>query len=202
MPADVGNIRVRQRPAFDNSWLTDKGRLDKAGVPPAERRPLTKPQIALDLLDRVRAEGLPGRAVVADAGYGVSGDFRDGLAARGLTYVVGVTGDLVVFAEPPTWVRPAPSGRGRPVTRPHLAPGSPPPLALQELAARVRRRRVTWREGTKGKLSGRFAWVRVWPGHGWATGDCAAAAPVWLLIEEQGDGKLKFAQDRPCKNRL
>ena len=55
------------------------------------------------------------------------------------------------------------------------------------------RRRVTWREGTKGKLSGHFAWVRVWPGHGWATGDCADAQPVWLLIEEQADGKLKFA---------
>ncbi|WP_020476427.1 IS701 family transposase, partial [Zavarzinella formosa] len=63
-----------------DSWLADEERLDKAGVPEPERRPLTKPEIALELLDRVRAEGLPGRRAVADAGYGVSREFRDGLA--------------------------------------------------------------------------------------------------------------------------
>lgn len=52
---------------------------------------------------------------------------------------------------------------------------------------------MAWREGTEGKLSGRFAWVRVWPGRGQATGGCADAEPVWLLIEEQADGELKFA---------
>lgn len=52
---------------------------------------------------------------------------------------------------------------------------------------------MTWREGTKGKLSGRFAWLRVWPASGWATGACVGAEPVWLLIEEQADGKLKYA---------
>src|SRR3954452_20436850 len=80
-------------------WLCDKPRLDKAGVPETERRALTKPEIALELLDEVRAEGLPGRAVVADAGYGVSDDFRDGLEARRLSYAVGVTGEFVVFTK-------------------------------------------------------------------------------------------------------
>jgi hypothetical protein len=42
-------------------------------------------------------------------------------------------------------------------------------------------------------LSGHFAWLRVWPGGGWATGDCASAEPIWLLIERQADGKLKYA---------
>ena len=98
-----------------------------------------------------------------------------------------------MFAERPTWVAPQPATGGRPQARPQLADGSPPPVALKELAQRVKRRRVTWREGTKGKLSGRFAWVRVWPGHGWQRGECAGAEAVWLLIEEQADGKLKFA---------
>jgi SRSO17 transposase len=176
-----------------DSWLADKKRLDQAGVPKDQRRSRTKHEIALELLDRVRGEGLPGRAVVADAGYGVSGDFREGLEQRDLTYVVGVTGDSVVFTAEPKWDRPAERGRGRPRTRPRLAPGNPYPVAVSELAQRFQRRRVSWREGTKGKLSGSFAWVRVWPGHGWATGDCADAEPLWLLIEEQADGKLKFA---------
>jgi hypothetical protein len=47
------------------SWLGDATRLDRAGVPEAEHRPLTKGQIALELLDRVRDEGLPGQLVLA-----------------------------------------------------------------------------------------------------------------------------------------
>jgi SRSO17 transposase len=115
------------------SWLADKERLDKAAVPQAERRSLTKPQIALELLDRVRAEGLAGKSVVADAGYGVCGDFRDGLEARGLTYIVGVTEDFVVFTQQPRWQMPEPPGRvgGRPRSRPRLAQDSPQPIALK-----------------------------------------------------------------------
>ena len=188
-----GHYPLDLRLYLPDSWLSDSARLDRAGVPASERRLLTKPEIALELLDRVRSEGLPGWAVVADAGYGVSGDFRDGLAERGLSYLVGVTGDFVVFTEQPRWQQPPPSGRGRPATRPQLAEGSPRPVALSELVKRVRLRRVTWREGTKGRLSGRFAWLRVWPGHGWQTGDCAGEGPLWLLIEEQADGKIKYA---------
>jgi SRSO17 transposase len=106
-------------------------------VPQVERRPLTKPLIALELLDRGRAKGLPGWAVVADPGYGVAGDFREGLAARGLTYIVGVTGDFVVFPERRAWTAPRLATGGRPQTRPQLVDGSPRPIALSELAQRV-----------------------------------------------------------------
>jgi SRSO17 transposase len=188
-----GHYPLDLRLYLPDSWLTDATRLDQAGVPKDRRRPLTKPEIALELLDGVRAEGLPGWAVVADAGYGVSGDFRDGLDARQLAYLVGVTEDFVVFTEQPRWELPAWSGRGRRPTSVRLAEDSPPPLALSELVKKVRLRRVTWREGTKGKLSGRFAWLRVWPGQGWRTGDCAGQGPIWLLIEEQADGKIKYA---------
>ncbi|QDV39543.1 Transposase DDE domain protein (plasmid) [Tautonia plasticadhaerens] len=174
-------------------WLADPKRLDKAKVPEAERRSLTKGQIALELLDRIRAEGLPGGLVVADSGYGVSGPFRDGLAERGLHYVVGVTDEMLVFTEEPRWDEPKAGTGGRPQKRRRLAEGSPRPVGLKELAARTPRRKVTWREGTKGPMWGRFAWLRVWPGQGWATGDCAGAEPIWLLIEEQADGKLKYA---------
>jgi len=175
-----GHYPLDLRLYLPGSWLADETRLDRAGVPKDLRRKRTKPEMALELLDAVRAEGLPGRVVVADAGYGVSGDFRDGLERRRLSYMVGVD-------------RPAATPRGRPRTRPRLADGNPRPVSLGELATRVQRRRVRWREGTKGMLSGRFAWLRVWPGHGWAEGACADAKPVGLLIEEQADGQLKFA---------
>ena len=78
-------------------------------------------------------------------------------------------------------------------------------MSLKDLAAATPRRKVTWREGTKGKLSGQFAWLRVWPAQGWAAGECAGAEPIWLLIEEQADGKLKYrllATCRPETSRL
>ena len=184
-----------------DSWLTDEKRLDKAGVPNDQRRSLTKPEIARELLDDVRREGLPSHSVVADAGSGVSGQFRAGLEQRGLTYIVGVTGDFVVFTEQPKRDRPqtGQSDQGRPRTRLQLAANSPRPVALSELAQRVQRHRVGWREGTQGTLSGHFAWLRVWPGQGWKTGDCADAKPLGLLIEKPGeDGPLKFAfSNRP-----
>jgi SRSO17 transposase len=188
-----GHCPLAMRLYLPESWTGDTGRLDAAGVPEAERRPRTKGQIALELLDEVRAEGLPGRFVVADAGYGASGDFRDGLEQRGLQYIVGVTDELVVFTGPPRWEEPKAGTGGRPRRRHRLAEGSPRPTSLKELAAKTPRQAVTWREGTKGKLSGRFAWLRVWPASGWATGECAGAGPMWLLIEEQAGGKIKYA---------
>jgi SRSO17 transposase len=188
-----GHYPLAMRLYLPESWLDDAKRMDRAGVPEEDRRARTKGQIALELLDQVRAEGLPGRLVLADAGYGVSGPFREGLAERGLHYIVGVTDEMVVFTGPPDWVEPRAATVGRPRKRHRLAEGSPRPIRLKDLAAVTPLRKVTWREGTKGKLSGRFAWLRVWPGGGWATGECAGADPVWLLIEEQADGTIKYA---------
>src|SRR5215203_7108999 len=138
-----GHYPLDLRLYLPDCWLADQQRLDKAGVPAAERRSLTKPEIALELLDGVRAEGLAGRAVVADAGYGTSEEFRDGLEARGLPYLVGVTGEAVVFTQEPRWDAPQPSGRsgGRPRTRPRLAEDSPRPIALKDLAKTVKLRK-------------------------------------------------------------
>src|SRR3954451_22441136 len=194
----TGHYPLAMRLFLPECWIEDPARLDKAGVPEAFRRAQTQGAIALELLDLVRDEGLPGWLVVADAGYGVSEEFRQGLAARGLAYLVGVTDEMVVFTEEPRWEPPGPAARpegtgGRPRRRPRLAAGTPRPVSLKDLAAQTRLRKVTWREGTQGKLSGHFAWLRVWPGGGWATGACAGAEPIWLLIERQADGKRKYA---------
>jgi hypothetical protein len=184
--------------------LADPARLERAGVPPEERRDLTKGQIALELLDQARAEGWPGRVVVADSGYGVSGPFRRELEARGLHYVVGVTEQMIVFAGPPRWEWPDPAVRGRsaPRSRPRLAKDAPQPVSLAALAARTPLRRVTWRQGTKGPLSARFAWLRVWPAYGWEAGECAEAQPHWLLIERRHDGSVRYALEQLARPHL
>src|SRR5438094_501436 len=109
-----GHYPLALRLYLPQSWTSDHDRLRAAQVPVRYWRFRTKGQIALELLDQVRGEGLPGQVVITDAGYGVSGPFRDALAARKLFYLAGVTEDTLVFAEPPVWQPPAPAGNGRP----------------------------------------------------------------------------------------
>ena len=171
-----GHYPLAMRLYLPESWTDDAKRLDEAGVPEERRRAQTKGQIALELLDQVRGEGLPGRLVVADAGYGVSGDIPRGVGQPGAGLHRGGDrrdGRLLRGADLASPAGQKPGAGGRPAARSRLAEGSPRPVSLKGLAATTTLRKVTWREGTKGKLSGRFAWVRVWPGSGWATGECA-----------------------------
>ena len=160
-----GHYPLAMQLFLPDSWVADAARLDRAGVPAEFRRERTKGQIALDLLDQARSEGLPGRVVLADAGYGVSAAFRRALADRGLHYLVGVTDEAVVFTARPTWERPTrragvgPAG-GRPQTNYQLPAGSPRPVRLRELAARVPLRRVA-RAGRPVRLGAGVAGPRV-----------------------------------------
>jgi SRSO17 transposase len=102
---------------------------------------------------------------------------------------------MIVFAEQPRWEWPdrAVRGRSAPRSRPRLVKDAPEPVTLAELAARTPLGRVTWRNGTKGPLSARFAWLRVWPAYGWEAGECAGAEPHWLLIERRPDDSVRYA---------
>ncbi|WP_410676136.1 transposase [Amycolatopsis sp. cmx-4-68] len=70
---------------------TIKARRARSAIPD-ELRHWGKWRLALDMLDEVTGEwGLPGRPVVADAGYGDATEFRLGLTERGLTYALAVS---------------------------------------------------------------------------------------------------------------
>ena len=60
------------------SWVADAERRKRTHVP-ADMGEQTKPAIALSLLDRARAWGVPIQAVVVDAGYGDNPNFLTGL---------------------------------------------------------------------------------------------------------------------------
>lgn len=114
---------------------------------------------------------LPRGVVLADNWYGDSADFRAGIRRLGLHYAVGVSYNLKVWR-----VDRFSNRRGR-------------EIALDELASRVPRksiRRVTWKEGTKQKLSARFAMRRVIPRHPDGTPPSTREA-VWFVVEwEEG----------------
>ena len=77
-------LMVGLRLFLPESWTGDGTRLERAGVPLDCRAYRTKPEIALAEIDRVREAGVRSGCVLADAGYGLSAPFRQGLSERGL----------------------------------------------------------------------------------------------------------------------
>jgi SRSO17 transposase len=71
------------------SWVADAKRRKRTHVP-ADIGEQTKPAIALSLLDRARAWGVPIQAVVVDAGYGDNPNFLVGLDERQVPYMCAV----------------------------------------------------------------------------------------------------------------
>ena len=184
------------------AWATDSARRAKVHVP-VEVALQTKPALALALVDRARAWGVPFAWVVADAGYGDNPTFLQGLEARQLAYVVGVSSsfgvrlpaDVSAAALVPP---PGPRGRGQP-HKPRPAPLYTAKAVLEALPE-ARWQTITWREHDDVVLRKQFAAVRV---H-WATGGAQlstshhrvyTAPEGWLLGERPvpGDrGEVKW----------
>jgi SRSO17 transposase len=84
---------VAVRLYLPQTWVDDPNRRRKARVP-SEVTVQTKPEIALALLDRVRAWGVLYRCVVADADYGDNPNFLASLEERHERHVAGVCADF------------------------------------------------------------------------------------------------------------
>jgi len=177
---EQGHAVLGWRLYLPERWATDPARRTAAGIPDAV---VFQPkwQLGLDLIDQARAWGLADRCVVADAGYGDATEFRDGLEARHLAYVVGIAATVGVWIRPPTATVPPYRGRGQPPTR--YTYGTQRPMAAKEAVAHATGwKTVRWRHGTKGWLTSRFLALRVQPSHGFVQGEPPHKA-VWLLAE-------------------
>ncbi len=150
-------VPVALRLFLPESWTGDPSRMLKAGVPAAMRQSRTKPEIALEEIDRLMAAGLRFGVVLADAGYGLSAAFRQGLSARGLVWAVGIPKHQKIYPHDVALIFPV-SGHGRP--RQHPIPNNLS-VAAETILADARWRKVSWRRGTKGRLSARFAARRI-----------------------------------------
>lgn len=161
------------------SWTGDAELRRKARVP-EDLVFKTKPQLALDMIERACLDEVPGEVVLADAAYGDNSEFRNGVRLFGLDYAVGVSCSITVHLLNA-------SGRCR--------SDAISAKALAQKLGRKAFRRTTWREGTSTKLSARFCFRRVRIAHNDGT-PLAEREDVWLVMEWR-DG-----EDEPTKFHL
>lgn len=169
LACQAGSLPVAWQLYLPKEWADDMPRREKAGVPQAVEF-ATKPAIALAQIERLMMQGAPKYCVLADAGYGVDTAFREGLSELGLTYVVGVTGQVTVWPPGHAPLPPEPySGRGAVPKRQRLGDAAQQrPLSIKELAFGLESpqwQTLEWREGTNFTLRSRFARVRVRAAH-------------------------------------
>lgn len=187
-------VMVGLRLFLPENWTNDPERMVRARVPKDRQIALTKPEIAIEEIDRVIASGARFSCVLADSGYGSGEPFRQALTERGLKWAVGLSRRQNVYPADVALTFPvAKTGRRRKYHIPDR-----PPVSAEAMLADEKWQKVSWRRGTKGRLSCRFAAcrVRLADGHKHRMLDgrmqCMPGQEVWLVGERRSTGEQKY----------
>jgi SRSO17 transposase len=130
---------------------------------PEDLHHVEKWRLALEMIDQLIGWGIKPPVILGDGAYGDITELRTGLEDREIEYVLDLKGVTSAYREEvkPTQP-PKPEGRGRPPgVRYREDPSSLTDLALA--AGKHAAVTVTWREGTRGKMTSRFLALRVRP---------------------------------------
>jgi SRSO17 transposase len=194
-------VPIALRLYLPEAWASDPERRAKARVPEdISFRP--KWRIALDEVDRLLEHRVQFGDVLADAGYGSCGEFRAELSKRKLLWTVGILSTQTAY---PASVRVRPPKPKRAIGR-QPTRGLPTEKTrsvaklIEELGANAVRK-VTWRKGSKGPLSGHFAMTRVCPADGPrmpTTNHHLPGDEVWLIAEFRSEETKYYLSSLPA----
>ena len=143
-------------------WVADAARCQKAAIPVAERRYCSKSELALEMVDTAVRRGVRFGAIAVDGGYGKEPAFLRELDRRSHRFVADVHCDQRVYEQDPAPVVPPWSGRGR---RPSQAVAQTCAVRVDEWATAqpaAAWRKMTVRQGERGKLAAAYLHARVW----------------------------------------
>jgi SRSO17 transposase len=163
LASEAGSGCIALRLYLPETWARDNRARKTAGVP-KDVRFLRKWEISLQQIDDALRWGVRKHVVLGDAGYGDSSEFREGLDARGLDYVLGVNSAHLIW--------PPGSNPRRPMRKPGQGGKAPTkfvddaakPIAIADFMSQVPRsayERVTWRIGSRGRQTSRFLSFRI-----------------------------------------
>lgn len=151
-----------------NSWIKDKKRCEKAGIPKENMVYKSKPQLALEMIKRQLTLGNKIDFVGGDGLYGNDYSLMDGLDELGLTGVLEVHEDQYVFLEEPVIAIPdKTAGKGRTATRYKTSAKAIEVRVLKKQLKESDFEKITIRPGTKGAIESKIAVITVytWDGH-------------------------------------
>jgi SRSO17 transposase len=141
----------------------------------------TKPEIGLELLENaLKRDNLPFSWLAADALYGDSPAFRDGVAATGKYYFTAIKETTLIWCAPPKVHVPPWSGHGRHPTRLRLSDTRKHPIPVNQLVKKIQKQdwvQAVIKEGSKGPIVCDFAFLRVTESRGGLP-----ASELWLII--------------------
>jgi len=153
----------------------------------------TKPEIGLELLkDAKKRATLAFSWVAADALYGDSPAFRDGVAAMDKWYFTAIKENSLIWCTPPRVHVPPWSGQGPHPTRLRLTDPRKQPIQVKDLVKKIQMQdwvRAVIKEGSKGPIVCDFAFLRVTESRGGLP-----AHELWLIIRRNLDDptELKY----------
>jgi len=179
------------------SWVDDPDRCAKAKIPEEHRVYQPKWQQALDMVKRARANHVKFGWVGADALYGNNHKFLNALEDSGECFMADIHANRKVWLERPTLdcQPPVKGKRGRPATRLKLKSTTNPSLyqrvdKICQDNFEEHSVEVSFRQGSKGALTGRFYIRSVWL---WDETDEGPPRERRLLVREDESGDLKYS---------
>jgi SRSO17 transposase len=176
-----GHVLLDRALYMPEAWCNDAARRTRAHVS-SRVKFHTKPALALRMLRRAWARGVPMAWVAGDEAYGNDGKLRSAIDTVGRKYVLTVACTTKVWTTRPDVARSGPaSGKhmGRPRTRLWLAPGAPATKTAKEIVASwsaAQWHRLAIVQGEKGPIEYDWGCMRVFERRG-----RRPAGENWLL---------------------
>lgn len=186
------------------SWADDPDRCDKAKIPIDQREYKPKWQQALSMVRRARQNGVKFGWIGADALYGNNQEFTDALEDDGEFFMADIHSNHKVWLSEPELIETAAEREAtgeitgkqdRPATGLKLSSEmdkSQYQRVDKIVAERFRESasEVNFRQGAKGKMSGRFMKLKVWT---WHKDKQQRARERTLIVREDEGGEMKYS---------
>jgi len=190
--SDKGYGLLTSRLYMPKSWFSkEQEKRRKENMVPADLVFQTKPQIALDLINKITKTNLfLVQWVGCDAAFGSDSDFLNSLPKE-LYYFAGIRSDSKVFLQKPQTGFPPYQGRGPHPKRKKVLSDHIKPVSVSEIARSESHsfKPVVLAEGAKGPIIAHILALRVYSSRDGLPDD----SPVWLIIRRSSDGQIKYA---------
>jgi SRSO17 transposase len=201
-----GHVLLNRQLYLPEVWFTKeyRERWEKCRIPEGTTFK-TKPELALELIQGLRQEGLfDAQWVTGDDFFGRNPTFRDGLP-KDLLYLLDVPCDTGVWKKRPEVHTPLSKKTGRPLKKARLKRGEPKAILVSALAKdpSLQWKTVTIADGAQGRIRAQIARMRIV-----VSRDGLPGEDLWIFFRKSlADGQVKYAlsnapKDIPLKEMI